>query len=183
MRKLIESTFVSLDGDVSHRLMDWAPEYWDEEYFAYERRLLFAADALVLGRKTYDGFSVSWPERHGDPYSDRINSMPKFVASTTLDTPAMTWNATRLPGDAIEAVADLKQEPGASLLKFGSGAFSRGLIERGLIDEFHLWRFPVIAGASDDERFAGLPVTHLRLADVTTFASGIVIQVYQPKSA
>ncbi len=183
MRTLIESTFVSLDGDVSHRLMDWGPEYWDEEYFAYERGLLFAADALVLGRRTYDGFSVSWPERHGDAYADRINSMPTFVATTTLTDPAaMTWNATPLPGDAIEAVAALKKQPGANLLKFGSGAFSRSLIEHGLIDEFHLWRFPVIAGASDS-RFDGMPVTHLRLADVTTFESGIVVEVYRPKNS
>jgi dihydrofolate reductase len=176
MRKLIESTFVSLDGDVSARLMDWAPRYWDEEYFAYERTLLYSADALVLGRKTYDGFSVSWPPRSGDPYSDRINPLPKYVATKTLTT--LTWNATRLEGDAIEAVAALKQQPGQNLLKLGSGAFSRALVEAGLIDEFHLWRFPVIAGASDS-RFDGLPVTHLELDHVTTFASGIAVEVYR----
>jgi dihydrofolate reductase len=178
VRKLVESTFVSLDGDVSERLMSWAPAYWDEEYFAYERTLLFAADALLLGRRTYDGFSVTWPERSGDAYSDRINSLPKHVASTTLTT--MTWNATRLEGDAMEAVADLKDQPGGDLLKFGSGAFSRALMEHELIDEIHLWRFPVIAGASDT-RFDGMPVTHLELADVTRFASGIVVQVYRPR--
>lgn len=178
MRKLVESTFVSLDGDVSDRLMDWAPTYWDEEYFAYERRLLFAADALVLGRKTYDGFSVSWPQRSGDAYSDRINGLPKYVASNTLTT--TTWNATRLEGDALEAVSALKAQPGGDLLKFGSGSFSRALVEHGLIDEFHLWRFPVIAGASD-ARFDGMPTTHLELVGVSMFASGIVVQVYRPK--
>jgi len=179
VRKLIESTFVSLDGDVSNQLMNWAPTYWDEEYFAYERNLLFAADALVLGRKTYDGFSVSWPERSGDAYSDRINSLPKYIASKTLTT--TTWNATVLEGDALEAVAALKNQPGENLLKFGSGAFSRSLVEHGLIDEFHLWRFPVIAGASDS-RFDGLPVTHLELVRVNPFASGIVVEVYRPKA-
>ena len=69
MRKLIESTFISLDGDISHELMNWAPPYWDDEHHEYEGKLLFSADALVLGRETYDAFSVSWPERSGDPYA------------------------------------------------------------------------------------------------------------------
>jgi dihydrofolate reductase len=178
MRTLIESTFVSVDGDVGERLMSWAPSYWDEEYAAYERELLFAADALVLGRKTYDGFSVSWPQRSGDAYSDRINSMPKHVATTTSTD--MTWNATCLEGDAVTAVRRLKEQPGGNLLKFGSGAFSRTLLEHGLIDELHLWRFPVIAGAADT-RFNGMPVTHLELTGMTAFASGIVVQVYRPR--
>jgi hypothetical protein len=117
MRKLIESTFVSGPG-----------RYWDDEHSEYGTKLLFGADALVLGRATYDGFSTSWPQRSGDPYSDRINAMPKHVASTTLtDT---TWNATVLQGDVAAAVADLKEQPGQDLLThlqlldtttFGSG--------------------------------------------------------------
>lgn len=178
MRKLIESTFVSLDGDVSQKLMDWAPPYWDDEHAEYARKLLFGADALVLGRETYDGFSTSWPQRTGDPYADRINAMPKYVASTTLGE--TTWNATVLEGDAASAVARLKEEPGQNLLKFGTGSFSRTLIEHGLIDELHLWRFPVIAGTSDSI-FDGLPVTQLRLLDTTTFSSGIVVEVFGPK--
>jgi dihydrofolate reductase len=179
MRKLIESTFVTLDGDISQKLMDWAPAYWDDEHSAYESTLLFGADALVLGRETYDGFSRSWPQRSGDPYSDRMNSLPKHVASTTLTE--TTWNATVLPGDAAEAVAELKQAPGEDLLKFGTGSFSRTLVENGLIDELHLWRFPVIAGTSDSI-FDGLAVTHLELLDTTTFGSGVVVQVFGPKS-
>ena len=177
MRKLIESTFVSLDGDISHELMNWAPPYADDEYAAYEHKLLFSADALVLGRATYDGFSASWSQRDGE-YADRMNSLPKHVASTTLTDP--TWNATVLEGDAAEAVARLKEEPGENLLKFGTGAFSRTLIENGLIDELHLWRFPVLAGATESV-FEKLPVTHLELLDTTTFTSGIVVTVYGPK--
>ncbi len=179
MRKLIESTFVSLDGDISRELMNWAPEYWDDEHSEYGQRLLFGADALVLGRETYEGFSTSWPERCGDPYSDRINALPKHVASTTLKE--TIWNATVLQGDAAAAVADLKDQPGANLLKFGTGSFSRTLMQHGLIDELHLWRFPVIAGSSDSI-FEGMPVTHLQLIATTTFRSGIVVEVFGPKT-
>jgi len=181
MRKLIESTFVSLDGDVRQGLMDWAPPYWDDEHSDYEGKLLFGADALVLGRETYDGFSSSWPQRSGDPYSDRINALPKYVASTTLTDAETTWNATVLGGDVVAAVADLKDQPGQDLLKFGTGSFSRTLIEHGLVDELHLWRFPVIAGTSDSI-FDGLPTTHLQLLDTKVFSSGIVVQVLGPKT-
>lgn len=177
MRKLIESTFTTIDGDISTKLMEWGPAFWDEEYFAYERELLFAADALVLGRKTYEGFSASWPERSGDPYSDRINAMPKHVATNTLTD--LSWNATPLGGDSLAAVRALKTEPGNSLLKFGSGSFSRALVENDLIDEFHLWRFPVIAGASDS-RFDGMALRRMELVDDVRFGSGIVVEIYRP---
>jgi dihydrofolate reductase len=180
MRKLVESTFISLDGDTSQRLMDWAPRYWDDEHASYEQRLLFDADALVLGRVTYDGFKESWPPRAGDAYADRMNALPKFVASHTLTE--TTWNASVLLGDGADAVADLKQGPGGTLLKFGTGTFSRALMERRLIDELHLWFFPVVAGVSDS-LWGGIDVTHLERLDTTLFQSGIVVQVYGPKAA
>ena len=180
MRKLIESTFVSLDGDISQKLMDWGPNYWDDEYMAYAQKLLFSADALVLGRETYEGFSTTWPQRSGDAYSDRINGMPKHVASRTLSDTDSVWNGQLLEGDAAEAVAALKAQPGEALLKFGTGSFTRTLVEHGLIDEFHFWIFPVVAGTSDS-MFEGLPLTHLQLLDTTTFASGVVVHVYGPK--
>lgn len=182
MRKLIESTFVSLDGDISQGLLAWAPPYWDDEHNDYATKLLSRADALVLGRETYDGFSSSWPQRDGDgdPYTDRINAMPKYVASRTLTE--TTWNTTLLEGDAVDAVARLKEEPGQDLLKFGTGAFSQALFGRGLVDELHLWRFPVIAGTSDNI-FDGLDVTHLDVIDLVRFRSGIVVEVYAPRTA
>lgn len=106
--------------------------------------------------------------------------MPKYVASNTLTDTENVWNGTLLEGDAAEAVARLKESPGQDLLKFGTGSFTRTLVEHGLIDEFHFWNFPVIAGTSDS-MFEGLPLTHLRLLDATTFESGIVVQVYGPK--
>ena len=109
-----------------------------------------------------------------------MNALPKFVASRTLTE--TTWNASVLPGDGADAVADLKHGRGGNLLKFGTGEFSRTLIQRGLIDELHLWFFPVIAGVSDSV-WQGIDVTHLELLDTTPFQSGIVVHVYGPKSA
>ncbi len=83
MRKLVESTFITLDGSIGNP-QDWGPSYWDDEHSAYAARLLEPAEALLLGRATYDGFAASWPQRSGDPYTDKMNAMPKYVASTTL---------------------------------------------------------------------------------------------------
>ncbi len=177
MRKLVESTFVTLDGVISNP-QERSPPYWDDEHRTYASELLFAADALVLGRATYGGFAEAWPARSGDPYTDKINSMPKYVASRTLTE--VTWNAEILRGDAVEAVAGLKQQPGENLLKFGSGEFSKALAAQGVVDEYHFWLFPVLAG-SGDRLFDGVDTTHLHLVDTTRFKSGIVVLKYTPK--
>ncbi len=176
-RKLIESTFVTLDGVISNPQHYGAP-YWDDEHHGYAGKLMDGADALVLGRATYEGFAQAWAARSGDPFTDKINAMPKHVASRTLTE--TTWNATILQGDAVEAVAALKQQPGENLLKFGTGGFSKDLLAAGLIDEIHLWVFPVIAGKGD-RLLDGMALTHLELIDSTTFASGIVVHVLAPK--
>ena len=175
MRKLVESTFVTLDGTISAPQV-WGPPYWDDEHHAYARSLLFAADALLLGRETYEGFAAAWPSRSGD-MADRINSLPKHVASTTLTE--TTWNATLITGDVADAVAALKQQPGKDILKYGTGELDRTLMEHGLVNEFHFWLFPVIAG-SGEGFLEGIDTTHLKLVDTTPFASGIVVLTYTP---
>ncbi|MFN2471025.1 MAG: dihydrofolate reductase family protein [Gaiellaceae bacterium] len=175
MRKLVESTFVALDGVISMP-GKWGQPYWDEEHNRYARDLLFAADALLLGRKTYEGFVQAWPDRTGE-YSDRINSLPKYVASTTLKE--ATWNATILEGDVAEAVAKLKEQPGENILKFGTGELSRTLLGHKLVDEYHFWLFPVLVG-SGDRLFEGAKAT-LELVGTTRFKSGIVVLRYAPK--
>jgi dihydrofolate reductase len=177
MRKLVESTFVTLDGVISSP-QEWSPPYWDDEHANYARKLLFAADALLLGRVTYEGFAQAWPSRTGDEYTDRINSLPKYVASNTLEE--ATWNATILEGDVAEEVGKLKLEPGENILKFGTGELDRTLMAHNLIDEFHFWLFPVAAGAGQ-RLFDGIDLTHLSLVDTTTFSSGIVVLTYAPK--
>jgi dihydrofolate reductase len=176
MSTLIESTFVTLDGVISSPA-DWGAPYWNDEHSSYGRPLLFGADALLLGRKTYEGFAKAWPSRSGDDYSDRFNSMPKYVASTTLKE--ATWKSTVLKGDVAEEVAKLKRQ-GTSLLKYGTGSFDRTLLEHGLVDEYHFWIFPVFAGKGD-RLFDGFDLTHLKLVKTTAFSTGIVVNVYKKK--
>lgn len=175
-RKLIESTFVTLDGVIENP-QDWSSPYWNDEHANYANRLLERADALLLGRRTYDGFASAWPTRSGDPYTDKMNAMPKYVASRTLREAA--WNATILEGDASAAVAALKAKPGKDLLKFGTGEFDLSLIEHKLIDEFHFWMFPVIVGGGQ-RLLDDIKPTHLKLVDSTRFDSGIVVLTYVP---
>jgi dihydrofolate reductase len=177
MRKLVESTFVTLDG-VIESPQNWSPPYWNDEHADYAAKLLFAADALLLGRRTYEGFAEAWPQRSGDAYTDRINAMPKHVASRTLEH--TTWNASILEGDAATAVAELKRQEGENLLKFGSGSFSKTLLEHGLIDELHLWIFPVLAGGGQ-RLIEGIEPLHLQLVETTPFSTGLVVNTYAPK--
>lgn len=178
MRKLVESTFTTLDGVISNP-HHWGPPYWDDEHNAYSQKLMSTTDALLLGRETYEGFAQAWPARSGDEYTDKINSMPKHVASTTLKG-EVEWNATVIEGDVAEAVAALKQQPGEDILKYGTGVLDHTLMEHGLVDEFHFWLFPVVAGGGD-RLLDGIDVTHLKLAETTQFESGIVVLTYVPK--
>jgi dihydrofolate reductase len=181
MRKLVESTFVSLDGSIENP-QNWSPPYWDDEHSGYARKLLWDADALLLGRTTYENFAEAWPPRAGaDDFTDRMNAMPKYVASSTLQDADMTWNATVLEGDTVEAIRTLKDEDGGSLLKFGTGELDRTLLAHGLVDEFHFWVFPVLAGEGQ-RLIDGIDMTHLELLDVARFKSGIVVHVLGPKS-
>lgn len=177
MRKLVESTFVTLDGVISSP-EKWGPRYWNDEHANYAHDLLFGSDALLLGRETYEGFAEAWPSRSGDEYTDRINSLPKYVASTTLQE--TKWNATLLGGDVADEIAELKQQPGQNILKFGTGELDRSLLlQRNLVDEFHFWLFPVAVG-SGQRLFDGIDMTTLKLVDTTTFSTGIVVLTYAP---
>ena len=187
MRKLIEATFVTLDGVISDTIPSTAPHtspekwgspYWDDEHANYEQYLLFASDALLLGRVTYDGFVRSWPSRTGD-FADRINSLPKYVASRTLTGP-LEWNATLIEGDIAEEVARLKAQPGQNILKYGTGELDRMLMQHNLVDEFHFWKFPVAVGGGQ-RLFDGIDTTHLRLIKTTPFVSGIVVLTFAPE--
>ena len=174
MGKLVESTFMALNGFITAP-QEWSAPYWDDEHAAYASKLLLDADALLLGRRTYEGFVQAWPQRSGDPFSDRINAMPKYVASRTLRD--ATWNASIVGGDAAREVARLKEKQ--NLLKYGTGELDRTLIAEGLVDELHVWVFPVLAG-SGDPLIDGIETTHLKLVETTPFASGIVVNTYVP---
>jgi dihydrofolate reductase len=177
-RKLVESTFVTLDGVISDPQV-WGPPYWDDEHNAYAAGLMENADALLLGRLTYEGFASSWPLRSGDAYTDKINSMPKHVASRTLTE--ATWNSSIIKGEVADEVAGLKGQSGGDILKFGTGELDRTLLEHRLVDEYHFWTFPVIAGGGQS-LLDGVAPTHLNLTGVTRFGSGIVVLTYAPKA-
>ncbi|BCK56667.1 dihydrofolate reductase family protein [Nocardia wallacei] len=178
MRKLIEFDHVSIDGRFSGD--DWwaaqmnvAP---NDNHFAYQLGLLESAVGLVLGRLTYESFAETWPTMTGD-LADKVNSLPKYVASTTLTE--TTWNAEVLTGDAVEAVAKLKESGEGTLVKYGNGPFSRALAEAGLLDELHVGVSPFVAG-SGESLLSGIGTTAMDLARVTELGNGVVVLAYTP---
>lgn len=182
--KPIEATHVTLGGEVGSN--DWAFPYLDEEHSQYNMELLNQADALLLGRVTYEGLSVAYtrmadkaPPGVPSQFIDRMNSIPKFVASTTLKQ--MTWNATAVDAGSASAVDDLKHKTGHSLLKYGNGPLDTTPMAHGLIDEFHLYLTPVAIGTGQHLFENVHTAPHLRLLDVKRFDSGVLTLVYAPK--
>jgi dihydrofolate reductase len=174
MRKLIESTLVSLDGVIE------APERWanfDAEDTAVSLEQLGSYDAFVMGRVTYEKFYANWGHAAGHPYLDLINAMPKYVASRSLTETA--WNATLLGPNPSSAIARLKDQPGKDLIKYGTSRFDNTLLRNHLIDEFHFWIRPVVAGAGqrlfEHVDTSGL---HLRLTDERRLENGSVILTF-----
>jgi dihydrofolate reductase len=138
-----------------------------------------ACDAVLMGRRTYDGFAPIWPTRSGDPYSDRINTMPKYVVSTTLTHP--DWaNTTVISGDVVAEITELKARPGQDIVQYGFGAVSTLLMEHGLLDELRLWIHPLFVGrgTSDELLFPKGPPTQFELTDCTILKSGMAILTY-----
>jgi dihydrofolate reductase len=176
MRKLVESTFMTLDGVISSP-GEWGQPYWNDEHNDYAGRLTMAADALLLGRKTYELFAKAWPPQTADEGSRRMNAMPKYVPTTTLSE--ATWNATLIKRDIPAEIAKLKAQPGQSILKYGTGVLDKLLLEHDLVDEFHFWIFPVFLGKGE-RLFAGFDMTTLKLVDSSSFSTGIVVNTYVP---
>ena len=185
MRKVVVSVYTSLDGVIQP--LDWMPpsETGREERGRYARDLLFTADALLLGRETYEIFANTWPSRSaadegpGEAGSvDRINSLPKFVASRTLKEP-LAWNATLIKGDVAQAVARLKQQPGRDIVMYGCGELARTLMQHDLIDEYQFWVYPVVVGEGT-RLFGGGSNATLKLVDTKTFSAGFVILTCRP---
>ncbi|GAA4967118.1 dihydrofolate reductase family protein [Yinghuangia aomiensis] len=177
MRKLVESTLVTLDGVVE------APERWaffDAESSAYSLEQLRNYEAFVMGRTTYETFYANWGHVTGNPHIDRINAMPKYVASRSLTE--TTWNATLLGPDPSGAIAKLKSRPGKDLIKYGTTRFDTTLVRDHLIDEFRFWYMPVVAG-SGQRLFEHADTTglDLTLTDEKRLRNGSVILTYVPR--
>ena len=144
MRKVKLAMYVSLDGVVEEPA--WTMPFWDDQLSALQNDYLLSSEALVLGRVTYQGFAASWPtmEDTGD-FGEKMNTMPKFVASRTLRE--AEWNATIIEGEVAAAIAALKDQPGEDLLIYGSGTLVDELTRHNLIDEYRLMVHPVVVGS------------------------------------
>ena len=180
MRKIMNSTFITLDGVIENP-QDF-PGSVDDESGAIHKELLFGSDAVLMGRRTYEGFAAAWPTRSGDAYSDRINSMPKYVVSSTLRNPA--WhNTTVIDGDPVPAIQRLKEQPGKDISQYGFGPLSRTLVEHGLLDELRLWVHPVLfgRGGPQDLLFRNGPTVEFDLVDSRVLKNGIAILSYEPQ--
>jgi len=158
----------------------WSNPYWNDELARFQSELLFASDALLLGRITYEGFAAAWPEMEDDEgdFASRMNKMPKYVASRTLTK--AEWNATIITGEVSEAVAKLKEKPDQNLLLYGSRALLNTLLEHDLIDQYRLMIHPVVLGQGKRLFEEARGEKHLRLVDVSTTSTGVMIADYEP---
>jgi dihydrofolate reductase len=190
MRKVVVSVFATLNGVMSP--VDWQFPYVSEARGRYARDQLFEADALVMGRETYEGFSASWPNRTATDdgpgesgFVDRINSMPKYVVSTTLKQ--VTWNNSHLITEPVaEAVAQMKQQEGLNILLYGAGPVAHALMQHGLVDEIQVWLYPLITGVTEKSKrlfddATDIPI--LNLVQTRAFDSGVVVLSYRPDRA
>jgi dihydrofolate reductase len=195
MRKLVVGTFLTVDGvmqgpggpdedrEGGFEHGGWSVNYWDDLMGELITGLTVQAGALLLGRKTYEIFAAHWPRVTGDdPVAAKLNSMPKYVASRTLDR--ATWNNTTLiRGDVAEAVADLKEQPGGEIQVTGSGHLIQTLMKHDLVDEYRLWVFPVLLGKGKRLFGEGTIPGGLRLVESKTSSTGVAIHTYQRAGA
>ena len=186
MRKVVVSEFVTLDGVMEDpggaegfKHGGWSFQFSSADQQQFKVEELFKADALLLGRRTYQGFTAAWPTMPGTgAYGERMNSLPKYVVSTTLSD--MTWNAMLLQGDLAEALSRLRQEDGQDILVFGSGQLVQALHARGLIDEYRLMIFPVVLGSGKRLFGETSDKKPMRLVDSKVVGDGVAILIYEP---
>jgi dihydrofolate reductase len=191
VRKLIVGTFLTIDGvyqgpggpeedeEGSFEHGGWSVSYWDESMGELMTGWVDDADALLLGRKTYEIFAAHWPNVTGDdPTAAKLNSAPKYVASRTLDKVA--WNnSTLIKGDVAKEVAKLKEEPGGEIQVHGSGDLAQTLIQHDLVDEYRLWVFPVVLGTGKRLFGGGTVPRAMKLVRTQTSGTGVISQVYE----
>jgi dihydrofolate reductase len=179
VRKVVLAEFLSLDG-VMEAPEKWSFQFWNDEVAKFKRDELFASDAHLLGRVTYQIFASAWPSRTDEEgFADRMNSLPKYVVSTTLKK-AEWKNSHLIRENVVEEVSKLKQQPGQDILVAGSATLVQTLIRHDLIDEYHLLVFPVVLG-SGKRLFKDEGKATLKLMETKTFSSGVVLLSYRPK--
>jgi dihydrofolate reductase len=187
MSRIVAAEYVTADGLMQDpggvgeiERGGWSNPYWNDELAKFQAELLFASDALLLGRITYEGFAAAWPEMEDDEgeFARRMNAMPKYVASRTLTN--AEWNASIITGDVPEAVAKLKERPDQNLLLYGSSALLNTLLQHDLIDQYRLMIHPVVLGQGKRLFGEASREKPLRLVDVSTTSTGVMIADYEP---
>lgn len=191
MRKLIVSTFLTLDGvmqapggpgeDDSGGFAHggWSVSYWDDQMGQVMGEAMSAPFDLLLGRRTYDIFAAYWPHASEEEGAKPLNDATKYVASRSH--PTLSWHESVLiEGDAAEGVAALKEEDGPELQVHGSGNLVQTLIRDNLVDEYRLWTFPVLIGSGKRLFADGTVPSALRLVSSVVSSTGVVIGTYQP---
>ena len=184
MGRIVVTEFISLDGvieapggdeDFKHAGWTFDIERGDEgNQFKLDETMSSAA--LLLGRRTYEGFAAAWPERDGE-FADKFNTMPKYVVSSTLRDPAWT-NTTVLDGDLVDEVTRLTKEQDGDIVVHGSAQLVQALVENDLVDEFHLMVFPVVLGAGKRLFGETTDKKRLQLSSSTVVGDGVAMQVY-----
>jgi dihydrofolate reductase len=188
MGRIVVTEFVSLDGVVeapgggeSFKYGGWSFEISrGEEGDKFKLDEALGAEALLLGRVTYEGFAAAWPSREGE-FADKFNTMPKYVVSSTLTKP--TWNnSTVLSGDVAEEVAKLKEKQDGDIVVHGSPRLVQTLVEHDLVDELRLMVFPVVLGTGKRLFGETSDKKALRLVDSKVVGDGVTILTYEPAS-
>jgi dihydrofolate reductase len=185
MGRIVVTEFISLDGVIEDpggsedfKYGGWSFEIdrgEDGDKFKLDEAL--DADALLLGRRTYEGFAAAWPSRDGE-FADKFNNMPKYVVSSTLKDPEWT-NSTVLAGDLAEEVSKLRQDMDGDIVVHGSAQLVRALVDDGLVDELRLMVFPVVLGAGKRLFGETSDKRRLRLSDSKTVGDGVQILTYE----
>jgi dihydrofolate reductase len=168
------------DGDFAHG--GWSLQYFDVEAMGpVLGEVMARTDALVMGRRTWQAAAKAWPTQSGDPFSDRINAIPKYVASRTLSEDDLTWSgSTLLPaGDAIGAIRELREREGNGLQVLGSASIAAQLVEADLVDEYVLMIEPILLGGGKRVFPDGGQARPLELMSATTTSTGVVICRYR----
>jgi dihydrofolate reductase len=184
MGRTVNSTYITLDGVVEN------PQLWPStgedggESFDIQNDLVQGCEAMLMGRRTYESFASVWPTRSGDPVSDKFNSMPKYVVSTTLGTPE--WNNTTvISRNPLPEIERLKQESHGDIVQYGFGQLTETMMEHDLLDELRLWIHPFFLGGAEpnDLIYRHCPAARFNLADSKILRNGMVILTYAVANA
>jgi dihydrofolate reductase len=189
MANIIVTEFVSLDGVMEDpggaedfRHGGWTFEIgMGDDGYKFKLDETMETHALLLGRKTYEGFAAAWPSRDGE-FADKFNSMPKYVVSSTLENPEWT-NTHVLKGDAVEAVRKLKEEQDGTIAVHGSAQLAQALIESDLVDQLNLMVFPVVLGSGKRLFVETSDKKRWNLAESRTVGNGVALLIYRADGA